>query len=147
MQISFALGAGAQVLASKGIVLNVGIGVDNFTADALHAQNLPLPQPFNGPALVDTGASGLALDTSVVRQLGLLRQGIANNYTAAGPRVSPVYFVSLAFPGSQLNSYGLLRATEVDLTGQAFKCLIGRETMMNWHIHYNGQSGQISIAD
>jgi predicted aspartyl protease len=146
-RIEMALGAGSQKLALGGIILNVSIAVDNLTAQAMKAQNLPLLTPVSCTALVDTGASGLALDTSVVQQLHLTRKGITTNYTAAGARQSPVYFVSLEFPGSDVRSYPLLRATEVDLQGQRFKCLIGRETMANWHIHYNGQTGQVSIAD
>ena len=49
--------------------------------------------------------------------------------------------------GTNLRSYDMLRATEVDLANQPFHCLIGRETMANWHMHYNGQTGQISISD
>jgi predicted aspartyl protease len=147
MQIGIAMGGAAQFLVSQGIILNVSITVDNLTADAMRAQGRPLPTPVNCPALVDTGASGLALDTTVIQQLGLMRKGITSSATAAGLRDSPVYFVSLEFPGTDVHSYPLLRATEVNLQGQRFKCLIGRETMANWHLHYNGQSGQVSIAD
>lgn len=146
-QIALAMGAAAQILAANGVALNVSITVDNLTADAMRAQNLPLPAPVNCPALVDTGASGLALDRTLVQQLALVKKGITKSGTAAGVRLSPIYFVSLEFPGTEVRSYPLLRATEVDLQGQPFKCLIGRETMMHWHFHYNGQAGVFSIAD
>lgn len=147
IQIGFALGEGARKLSIVGVILNVGIGIDTWTAQALQAQNRPVPKLYNCQALVDTGASGLALDKSVVQSLNLVRRGVVSTYTAGGRTVSNSYFVSLTFPGTQLRSYGLLRATEVDLADQPFKCLIGGETMANWHFHYNGQSGSVSIAD
>jgi len=121
--------------------------VDRWTAEAYRAQNLPVPNPITIPALVDTGASHLALDNKVIQPLNLSKRGTTTCDTAAGRRIANVYAVSLAFPGTSLQSYPLLRATEVSLTNQPFKCLIGRETMKNWHLHYNGQSGSISISD
>jgi len=146
-QIVFDPNYGAIELAGQGIILNVTITVDNWTRAVLSAQNQPVPNAIVRPALVDTGASGLALDTSVVHALNLIRRGTVNCQTAGGSRTSNMYFVSLSFPGTQLNSYPFLRAAEVDLANMSFKCLIGRETMMNWHIHYNGQTGHVSIAD
>jgi hypothetical protein len=147
VQVSIAMGAGGQLLAQEGIVLDVAIELDNLTSAALRAQNQPIPTPLNCKALVDTGASGLALDATIIQRLGLVRKGVLPNLTAAGPRAANVYFVGLSFPGSELKSYPLLRAMDCNLTGQPFRCLIGRETMRNWHLHYNGESGAVSISD
>ena len=117
------------------------------TVSTMQTLGQTAPPPFLCKALVDTGASGLAIDKSIAVALGLKKQGIANNFTANGAKLSPVYFVSLNFPETNLRSYDMLRATEVDLANQSFHCLIGRETMANWHMHYNGQTGQISISD
>ncbi|MGP6220197.1 aspartyl protease family protein [Caldiplasma sukawensis] len=138
---------GALFLAQQGIILNVAISPDMLTVSTLQTQGLQTPQPFLCNALVDTGASGLAIDKKIASALGLKKKGVTNNLTANGAKISPVYFVSLSFPGSNLKSYDMLRATEVDLANQSFHCLIGRETMSNWHMHYNGQTGQISISD
>jgi len=147
IQIEFALGESARALMIRGIVLNISIEVDRWTAEALRAQSLPVPNPVAVPAMVDTGASHLGLDTSIVRSLNLARRGVTICDTAAGRRLANMYAVSLSFPGTTLMRYDMLRAVEVNLANQPFKCLIGRETMSNWHIHYNGQSGAISISD
>ena len=138
---------GASYLAQSGIILNVTISPDMLTVSALQTQGMQTPQPLLCKALVDTGASGLAIDKTIASTLGLKRKGVTNNLTANGAKTSSVYFVSLSFPGSNLKSYDMLRATEVDLANQSFHRLIGRETMSNWHLHYNGQTGQISISD
>ena len=147
VRIALALGEGAGRLARSGVVLNAGIGVDNSTSEAMVAQGQQPPPLQNCQALVDTGADGLALDSTIVQALSLIRRGVVTNHTAAGQRLANRYAVSLAFPGTSLRSYPLLTATEVDLSSQPFKCLIGRETMSNWHLHYNGQTGFVSISD
>ncbi len=147
MQLKWNPSLGASYLSQNGIVMNVAISPDMLTVSTLQTQGVQTPQPFLCKALVDTGASGLAIDRSIASFLGLKKKGVTNNLTANGAKISPVYFVSLSFPGSNLKSYDMLRATEVDLANQSFHCLIGRETMSNWHLHYNGQTGQISISD
>lgn len=147
MQVAVALGGGLEALAARGIIINVAIGVDGFTAEALRAQGQPTPNPFTCQALLDTGASTLAIDQSIARNLGLSRRGIVVNHTANGLRQSNLYAVSIVFPATSLRSYNLLRASEVDLSTQPFKCLIGRDVLSRWHVHYNGQTGAVSIAD
>lgn len=147
IQIHWNPSVGAAVLATNGIILNVAISPDMLTVSTMQTQGMQIPQPLLCRALVDTGASGLAIDRSIAASLGLKKEGVTTNLTANGATEAPVYFVSLNFPGTNLKSYDMLRATEVNLANQPFKCLIGRETMKNWHLHYNGQTGQISIAD
>lgn len=147
MKITVNSAIGASLLANNGIVLNIAISPDMLTMSTMQTLGQATPQPFLCKALVDTGASGLAIDKTIAVALGLKKQGIANNLTANGAKLSPVYFVSLNFPGTNLRSYDMLRATEVDLMNQPFQCSIGRETMANWHLHYNGQTGQVSISD
>jgi predicted aspartyl protease len=146
-QIGFALGGGAEALIIRGIIVNVAVGVDIYTAESIRAQGENVPDPFSCKALVDTGASCLGIDVSIVQKLGLVRRGVTTNHTAAGPVRANLYAASLLFPGSNLRTYELLRSSEVDLSTQPFKCLIGRDVMTNWHIHYNGQTGAVSIAD
>lgn len=147
IRVAYNPAVGAGLLSANGIVLNVAISPDMLSTSTMQTQGQAVPQPYLSKALVDTGASGLAIDKTISKNLGLKRKGIATNLTANGPRLSPVYFVALNFPGTNLRSYDMLRATEVDLSKQPFQCLIGRETMANWHLHYNGQTGQISISD
>ena len=146
-QIGFALGSGQGALAANGIRVNVAIGVDEATANALRALGQPVPNPVSSQALIDTGASMLSIDRSISQALSLSRRGIVTSHTANGPRQCNLYAVSLIFPASSLRSYNLMRAAEVDLSTQPFKCLIGRDVLGNMHVHYNGQTGAASIAD
>jgi len=139
--------AGRTYLRDHGIIIQVEIGVDNQTAEALRQQGHPVPASVTCSALIDTGASNLAIDPTIAQQLGLRRTGTRPTYTANGPRDSVVYAVSLDFPGTTLNTFEVLEAMDCNLTGQPFQCLIGRDVMSNWHMHYNGQTGTITIAD
>lgn len=138
---------GGNALAAKGIVFNVEIGVDVATADLLTQCRQPVPNPITSQALVDTGASFLAIDQSIAQKLNLARRGINVTHTANGPRQCDLYAVSLAFPATALKSFNVVQAIEVDLSTQPFKCLIGRDVLSKWHLHYNGETGVISIAD
>ena len=135
------------MLASKGIILNVEIGIDLATADALRALAQPIPNTVTCQALIDTGSSMLAIDQSMAQSLNLVKRGINVAHTANGPRQCNVYAVALSFPSTNLKSYDVIPASEVDLSAQPFKCLIGRDVLHNWHVHYNGESGAVSIAD
>jgi hypothetical protein len=138
---------GAANLSGNAIILNVAISPDMLSTSTMQTQGYAVPQPFLCKAPVDTGASGLAIDKSIAQTLGLKKVGVTTNLTEIGSRLSPVYFVSLNFPRTNLRSYDMLTATEVDLSKQPFHCLIGRETMANWHLHYNGHTWQVSISD
>jgi hypothetical protein len=50
------------------------------------------PQPFLCKALVDAGVSGLAIDKKIASPLGLKKNGVTNNLTVNGTKISPVYF-------------------------------------------------------
>ena len=147
MQLAFALGGGEIALAANGIRVNVAIGVDEATANAIRALGQAVPDPVSAQALIDTGASMLSIDSSIAQALHLTRRGMVTTHTANGPRQCNLYTVSLVFPATNLRSYNLMRATEVDLSTQQFKCLIGRDVLSNMHLHYNGQTGAVSLAD
>ena len=94
MQIRWNPSLGATFLAGNGIILNVAISPDMLTVSTMQTQGMQTPQPLLCKALVDTGASGLAIDKSIAAALGLKKKGVTNNLTANGAKVSPVYFVS-----------------------------------------------------
>ncbi len=147
IQLGVALGASGTLLANKGIIINVELGIDLATAEALRAFAQPVPTSITCQALIDTGSSILAIDQSIAQQLNLVKRGIYVAHTANGQRQCNLYAVSLSFPATNLKPYNILQASEVDLSAQPFKCLIGRDLLSKWHLHYNGETGAVSIAD
>jgi predicted aspartyl protease len=147
VQVGVALGSGGTLLSNKGIIIDVEIAVDLATVEALRAAAQPVPNPISCQALIDTGSSMLAIDQSIAQSLNLVKRGINIAHTANGPRQCNLYAVALSFPATNLKAYNIIQASEVDLSSQSFKCLIGRDVLSHWHLHYNGESGVVSIAD
>ena len=69
---------------------------------ALLAANLPVPNPVQIRGLLDTGASGTAIDPSVLTALGLTPTGttlVNTPTTGATPQVAEQYDVGFVIPG------------------------------------------------
>jgi predicted aspartyl protease len=142
-EIAFVVQSGAHALFSGGIVLDVALGLDAITA-----QTTPTPvQPVVAKALIDTGCTITSVTEALAKQLGLVQRGVAQTLTAKGPAKSAVYAASITFPGSRLRPFPIMRIQEVDLRGQPFGVLIGRDILRGWVIHYNGVAGTITISD
>lgn len=138
---------GPNSLYSGGVVLNLVIGVDAVTEQALLTANLPVPQPVVVKALFDTGCTITSVDKSVIDRLNLKTIGFANTGTANGAVIVSQHTISIAFPGTGLTGKSLHVIQSVDLSGQPISALIGRDLMASWHITYNGPGGFVSISD
>jgi len=146
-QMQRQLQVGPHGLFAGGVVMDVALAVDAVTAGSLRNGGQAIPTPVTAQALVDTGCTITSIDDSIVQQLGLIVRGYSTTHTAGGPITSGQYLVGLSFPGTNLNGRTLHRVQSVNLSGQPFKVLIGRDLMASWNINYNGPAGFISIAD
>jgi len=138
---------GTQGLFSGGVVMDMAITVDTVTAQAMSLGKQIVPSPVIVKALLDTGCTVTSIDQSIAQKLGLIVRGMTTTHTAAGPATSNQYFVGLSFPGTNLQARALHQVQSVNLLGQPFQVLIGRDLMASWVINYNGTTGYISIAD
>lgn len=138
---------GAHGLFSGGIVMDVVIGVDSITAQSLLASNIPVPSPITSKALVDTGCTITSIDNAIVTQLGLKVRGYNQTHTANGVMNVSQHQISLNFARTNLTGRQVQTVQAVDLSGQPFGMLIGRDIMMSWSITYNGTTGFVCIAD
>lgn len=136
---------GPHGLFSGGIVLEVALGIDAVTL----AQNTesPIQKPIIVKGLVDTGCTITSIDESVVSALNLKVRGIGQTLTANGPAQVSNHLVSIDFPGIGLRGRPVHQVQSVNLSGQPFQVLIGRDLMASWSITYNGPAGFVSIAD
>lgn len=146
------LEGGAHALFSGGVLLDVAVGIDAVTANTFRVQNKKtVPPPIRVKALLDSGCTVTSIDQELAKKLNLKTIGFNQVFTANGPVQSPLHVVSLAFPGvapgPTLKGIDLLTVQTVNLAGQQFGVLIGRDIMSRWAIHYNGPAGFISIAD
>jgi hypothetical protein len=137
---------GPHGLFSGGLVMEMAIGIDDVTAQALPA-GTPAPSPVIVKGLFDTGCTITSIDQSLVTKLGLKVRGFAQTATANGVTTASQHLVSLNFPGTQLRGRLVHTVQAINLAGQPFQVLVGRDLMAGWSITYNGPSGFVSIAD
>lgn len=146
-QVQTQLGVGPHSLFAGGIVMDMALAIDGVTAQSMRTANQTIPTAVTAKALVDTGCTITSIDDSIAQQLGLAVRGYTTTHTAAGPINCGQYFVALSFPGTNLQGRTLHRVQSVNLSGQPFNVLIGRDLMASWNINYTGPAGFISISD
>jgi len=96
-------------------------------------------------ALIDTGANTTAAKESVIQAASLPFAGFTSVQGAHGSsRDHPTFFGQILFPWGSVRNVGIV---QLDLGNQGFDCIIGRDTMRNWIVIYDGISGVVTIAD
>lgn len=138
---------GPHALFAGGVMMDMAVALDSVTAQSLHSIGQSIPTPIAVKALLDTGCTVTSVDQSIINRLGLKVRGYTTTHTAAGPQIVGQYVAALSFPGTALQGKILHQVQSVNLSGQPFQILIGRDLMSSWSITYNGPAGFISIAD
>jgi len=104
-----------------------------------------LPTAIKASALIDTGASGSAVQQGLLAPLGLHPVGqtsvVTPTTTGAGVNC-PLYAVLLTMPN------GWIEATmiEAPLANQNIEVLIGRDVLQHGLLIYQGRTGQFTLA-
>ena len=140
-------------LVQIGPVLQVLVEVPTPLAASLRAQNLPVPTPVSGLALIDTGATKSAVSETVAQTLGIQPSGVVNVGTAAGLQQQSVYSARFSFPGGPLSPIEFAQLTGVNLEGHVVPglgmpliALIGRDILSRFVMIYDGQTATITLA-
>ena len=141
------------MLVHVGPVIQVLVGVSTPLATSLQSQNLPVPSPVGGLALIDTGATKSAVAEAVAQHLGIQPSGLVNVGTAAGMQQQPVYSARFSFPGGPLPAIEFAELTGVNLHGHTVPglqlpliALIGRDILSRFVRIYDGQSATVTLA-
>jgi hypothetical protein len=118
---------------------------------ALLAAKQPVPNPVQIRGLLDTGASGTAIDPSVLTTLGLTPTGttlVSTPTTGATPQTVEQYDIGIVIPapsGAPLFGQTLPVIASELLLAQGFHALIGRDILSQCVFVYNG-SGFFTLA-
>jgi len=139
-------------LAVDGPIIQVQVEIPPVLAESLQKASTPIPNPVEGFAVIDTGASITAIDDTIFTQLGINPNGIAMVGTAGGSRQQSTYPVRLTFPGTGIPGVNHAKALGCDLTGQLVLrnkrliALIGRDIPQRFILIYNGSAGMFSLS-
>lgn len=135
-----------EVMAQRGPVLQVTIGLLEDMAQQLAQQGLIIPPPIAGLALIDTGASATCIDDAVAQQLGLpvidVTQIASATHAATQQNVYPALIEAAGFP----IKFNAPRAIGAPLASQGIIALIGRDLLRFGTLFYNGLTGEITFA-
>jgi hypothetical protein len=138
-------------MAPDGPVVAAIVGVSAPRMDALTNANQPIPRPQQVRALIDTGASGTAVDSSIIQALQLVPTGTVGIRTpSSGTQVHQCnqYDVGIGLPmrhGFHLMTL-VIPVVEANLAPQGIQALLGRDVLANCVLTYNGLEDYFVIA-
>ena len=139
-----------QPLSAGSPLIDVWISVSTARAAALKQAGQRVPNPVRARTLIDTGASGTALDPRVLQSLSLTPTGTAHIRTpSTGGAVHScnVFDISLTIlhPTSHL-LVGILPAIEADFSSQGIDGLLGRDVLASTLLIYDGAGGSFTLC-
>lgn len=92
-------------------------------------------------ALIDTGAQRTILAPEAVQKVGLSKIDETNLIRVGGKTRANVYAASLQFPYSGLSAIEVIEVPCCELLHPLFRCLLGRDVLSRWVLHYDGPVG------
>lgn len=135
----------AHALQQRGPVIQVTVGLEQNMSKALIQQGKAVPQPKNGYALIDTGASVTCIDEQIANDLALPVVDIGK-MTSASHEGHPcnLYPAQITIP--PLLTFQAPRAMGAKLAIQGLIAIIGRDVLQGCVLIYNGGTGQITLC-
>jgi hypothetical protein len=138
-------------ITPSGPLLEIICGVSKPRAEALAKAGRPIPNPVPARALIDTGASITALDSTILKALGAVCKGTVPLHTpstqSGSPHVANQFDVSLVLVHPLLTrTWRALPVIESALAHQGILALIGRDILGFCLMTYDGQAGTFSLG-
>lgn len=136
----------AMALLLRGPIIQVAVTVAESIAEQILQRGGALPAPISGLGLIDTGATGTCIDDEAAQQLQLPvvdRVNVASATHESSPQ--NVYPIRLELVGTPI-SINAPRAIGGPLKAQGLLLLIGRDVLQHCTLHYNGITGEITLA-
>lgn len=133
-----------------GPIIDLKVMQSPQRVEALKKANQPYTSPVIVRGLIDTGASGLALDHRVITSLGLQYRGVTNIHTpSTGPGFEKRDEYDASFVLGETSVQPLVVTLPViacDFATQGFFALIGRELLQHCTFTYDGPKDQFTLA-
>lgn len=98
-------------------------------------------------ALIDTGAQRTIVSPEVVQKVALSKIDETDVIRVGGKMRANVYVASLQFSHSGLGTVEVIAVPCCDLANPLFRCLLGRDVLSRWVLHYDGPAGMFHIDE
>lgn len=142
----------SEVLETIGPCLSVQISCTEILETELRKKGEKVPDPVEGHAIIDTGATMSCVDFSVVKNLGLQPLGTVDLWLRQDI-TTDAYSVKLTFSDEILDSVEFEDVAVVDLSGLIaprnkikVNFLLGRDFLKSTVLIYNGPLGCFTLA-
>lgn len=137
------------VLTERGPMVDIKLMLTSQRVEALKRAGAPYSSPMTVRGLVDTGASGSAVDRHLVTGLALDPRGVTYIHT---PSTGSAYVernqydVCMVLGEDQDNPLALnLPVIEAEFASQGFLALIGRDVLSLCVLTYNGPAATFTL--
>ncbi len=119
---------------------------------ALKAAGKPVPAATTVNLLIDTGASGTAIDNTVIAALGLTPTGMTTFHTpstGSTPAICPMYDVEIAIKGyasAGIHTVASLPVMGANFAAQGIGGLAGRDLLARGRLIYSGIDNMVMLS-
>jgi hypothetical protein len=137
--------------ALSGCTIPIYLTVSKAHEDVLKSTKQPVPPPYIGTGLIDTGAMMSCIDPQVVKRLRLVptgRMNVLTPSTGATPHATLKYDVSMHIFEPKSN-YMLSRAVAVaesELQPQGLDAIIGMDVLSHCLLIVDGTCGEFKLG-
>jgi hypothetical protein len=140
-----------NTLLSVGPIIPVEVSMPSALQEFLTKENVSIPAPQVGYALIDTGASITAIDETVLKQLSILPIDSIPSQTPHGAGRSFVYPTKVSLPSINVKDFSIARVIGCNLKWKTADekeiiMLLGRDMLGGSVLIYNGKSASITLA-
>ncbi len=137
-------------IGAAGPILDLWVGVTEIREAALKAQGLDVPAPIRARALIDTGASAVLVDSTIIERLALTPTGtdfMHTPSTAGAPCAVSLYDIALHLvdnPTGHVVS-SALQVVGHPLAQQHIGILLGRTFLASCVLNYDGPEARFRL--
>lgn len=140
-----------STLEETGPLVQVQISLPGAVAEFCATNQIAIPPPLAGWALIDAGASTTAVDEECLLSLGIQPIDAIPTNTPSGSGRSLVYPARVTFPGLQLADLRMDRVFGAKLNWQtpdsrSILMLLGRDMLKHFLLVYNGPGTNITLS-
>lgn len=141
-----------RAIVSRGPVIDILVGVNNFGIQQLRRQQRPIPHPVKVEALIDTGAVVTCIDYRAIQSLNLAPTNfirIAVPAPSSSAILCDQYDLALTIlhpTDPQLNLVlNDITVTDAPVRATGIDALIGCDLLRKWQFVFDGRAGTFTL--